>query len=553
MRLCIALAVGGAVLLVAGVLLFAIGEALRVGSPRSGPAAVTAGLILACCGLAVGVAVVIVAAVPSNPGQRSPYRRATADPAEEWLRPFRQHSVPGARQLPGSDPNALTGGSPGGLTGSSQVGRRQPVTPELAGESQPAARAAADWQYHGYADGGWQLSNADRAAADRAAADRAVADRAAAVPYSPAEPVPYWGPDARAGGNPPADPGWYEPAGYPAEPAAGYQPPRTDGYPTDAPQAWAGGYPEATEEAWAGGYPEPAEEAWAGGHPEPAEEAWADGYPEPGPDARGVAYPEPAGEAWAAGYQPPRTDGYPTDAPQAWAGGYPEPGPDARGAAYPERADSARGVAYPEPADSVRPLAYPEPARDAYPGTARDGWADGSRAARPAPTDGYRAHQAGWTNGIEPQWQAPAGADQAAAAGRREIRPQWPGGSAGEQSPAGAEPTDAEQTGPLPVVLPGASAVPRPSATQPARGPFESAGARSAAAEPAAPGGPADDPDAMHGQAAEAKLAQIKDLYVTAEAIGEDALDRHFDQVSQRQRDLIQEYFKQTGLGKHPQ
>jgi hypothetical protein len=45
------------------------------------------------------------------------------------------------------------------------------------------------------------------------------------------------------------------------------------------------------------------------------------------------------------------------------------------------------------------------------------------------------------------------------------------------------------------------------------------------------------------------KLDQIKDLYLTAEAIGEDALVRHFEQLSQRQRALISEYFERAGLG----
>jgi hypothetical protein len=44
------------------------------------------------------------------------------------------------------------------------------------------------------------------------------------------------------------------------------------------------------------------------------------------------------------------------------------------------------------------------------------------------------------------------------------------------------------------------------------------------------------------------KLDQIKDLYLTAEAIGEDALVRHFDALSQRQRALIREYFERAGL-----
>lgn len=48
---------------------------------------------------------------------------------------------------------------------------------------------------------------------------------------------------------------------------------------------------------------------------------------------------------------------------------------------------------------------------------------------------------------------------------------------------------------------------------------------------------------------AAAKLEQIKDLYLTAEAIGEDALATHFQQVSERQRQLIREYFDQAIKG----
>lgn len=48
---------------------------------------------------------------------------------------------------------------------------------------------------------------------------------------------------------------------------------------------------------------------------------------------------------------------------------------------------------------------------------------------------------------------------------------------------------------------------------------------------------------------APAKLDQIKDLYLTAEAIGEDALVKHFEEVSSRQRALIREYFEQSGFG----
>jgi hypothetical protein len=50
--------------------------------------------------------------------------------------------------------------------------------------------------------------------------------------------------------------------------------------------------------------------------------------------------------------------------------------------------------------------------------------------------------------------------------------------------------------------------------------------------------------------AAAAKLDQIKDLLITAEAIGEQNLDQHFEQVSQRQRELIREFFDQARPGR---
>ena len=63
---------------------------------------------------------------------------------------------------------------------------------------------------------------------------------------------------------------------------------------------------------------------------------------------------------------------------------------------------------------------------------------------------------------------------------------------------------------------------------------------------PPAPPPPMPDPEPEPSSLEDAKLDQIKDLYLTAEAIGEDALDRHFQQVSDRQRQLIREYFDQV-------
>ena len=75
-------------------------------------------------------------------------------------------------------------------------------------------------------------------------------------------------------------------------------------------------------------------------------------------------------------------------------------------------------------------------------------------------------------------------------------------------------------------------------------------------AEPAAPDAAhpdeaprADGPeDTAHAHAR--KLEQIKDLYLTAEAIGEANVDKHFDQLLAQQRELISEYFKQSNAAR---
>ena len=48
------------------------------------------------------------------------------------------------------------------------------------------------------------------------------------------------------------------------------------------------------------------------------------------------------------------------------------------------------------------------------------------------------------------------------------------------------------------------------------------------------------------------KLEQIKDLYLTAEAIGEANVDKHFDHLMAQQRELISEYFKQSNATRPP-
>lgn len=102
-----------------------------------------------------------------------------------------------------------------------------------------------------------------------------------------------------------------------------------------------------------------------------------------------------------------------------------------------------------------------------------------------------------------------------------------------------------------------------------ARGPFEPlvssadpAGAAASGVPPAVPGAVApdvtrtdqapnaagpDDPREATLRDRARKLEQIKDLYLTAEAIGEANVDKHFDQLLAQQRELISEYFRQPG------
>src|SRR5579875_3757507 len=82
------------------------------------------------------------------------------------------------------------------------------------------------------------------------------------------------------------------------------------------------------------------------------------------------------------------------------------------------------------------------------------------------------------------------------------------------------------------------------------RGPFEpllssAAGAAGDAAEERGAADGREDP----ARERERKLEQLKDLYLTAEAIGEENVDKHFDKLLARQRALISEYFKQSAAG----
>jgi hypothetical protein len=126
---------------------------------------------------------------------------------------------------------------------------------------------------------------------------------------------------------------------------------------------------------------------------------------------------------------------------------------------------------------------------------------------------------------------------QDAAPPARQNGPADPAESrrAAQSSPPAA--TELRMRGPFEPARKIATASPTPPAESPPVPPSSSA----AAARPMSQAAGSDvwSPTA-------AKMDQIKDLYLTAEAIGEDALDEHFQLVRERQRQLIKEYFDQA-------
>ena len=159
------------------------------------------------------------------------------------------------------------------------------------------------------------------------------------------------------------------------------------------------------------------------------------------------------------------------------------------------------------------------------------------------------------------------------------IRPLSPGRPAGPLGPAGPAPADADMfVYRDPGAQPGRPAADGPArdpaehdtaywydllaeATAPrreeTRGPFEplqsssgtssGPGVAATGTDPAGtePGQPSSDDTA---QARARNLEQLRDLYLTAEAIGEENVDRHFDHLLAQQRELISEYFRQSAV-----
>jgi len=96
-----------------------------------------------------------------------------------------------------------------------------------------------------------------------------------------------------------------------------------------------------------------------------------------------------------------------------------------------------------------------------------------------------------------------------------------------------------ETRGPFEPLKPSGGTSPGPGAA--------ATGTELAGTEPAGTG-PGQAPGDDTAQARARKLEQLKDLYLTAEAIGEENVGKHFDQLLAQQRELISDYFRQSAV-----
>ena len=107
-----------------------------------------------------------------------------------------------------------------------------------------------------------------------------------------------------------------------------------------------------------------------------------------------------------------------------------------------------------------------------------------------------------------------------------------------------------ESRGPFEPLLPSSGAPPRAARHQ-RSAPDAMTPTPAGLAEQPEPGAAGDEGPEEPAYAQARKLEQIKDFYLTAEAIGEENVDKHFDQLLAQQRELISEYFRQSAAARH--
>jgi hypothetical protein len=439
-RFALGLTIIGAAALIAGLTMILVGETLRLKSAHS-QGLVAGGEIAAICGLASGVALLVVVIV--GPADR-PLRRRGPGPAEQaWTPPGYVHEGWHARSDQEADQWPQERWDP-------------TASQHWDHQAGPGWQPEAEGQWSPAAAEGWRAAAADDW------------DRGQAGDGGPDEHGD-WGPGRYDSGTPDGHDGWDREA-WAHDGGGSWVAGGTDGW--IPPGQVPGGQPD-----------------WA----EPVRNEWA-------PGDHGALIPDGRG-GWA---QPPRND---------W---------DRATPAAPYLGDTADRQA-PGPA-------YGHAGDPAYGHVAGPAYGNGGDPAYGHVAGPAHGHLAG------------------AADGDADARLPAPG--AAVQDNGADDDRAADDTSPIPVIL--AAEVPG----LPPRSPQPNAAPKPFSVwEPARPR--AQPPDELyrpeHAEPPSAdtqeKIEQIKDLYMTAEAIGEDALVRHFDQLKKRQRSLIREFFEKAGLG----
>ncbi len=364
--------------------------------------------------------------------------------------------------------------------------------------------------------------------------------RTAGPGRAPGGPVPGARPGGRGQERPPS--GW----AAPQPPRPGYPPGMNPGGPGRMPHG-PGGQPVPPVPPHEYGRPREAPRAghpMPGRHGAPGREPFPPRGPGPGQSPRDASRPGPMGPGGPfrpGGPVPPRDPAYPPPGPgrtrdrgagrNAAGPGYGAPGaPGYRGPVDDVPFDGGyakviRASDHPvRPAGRARPPGFGRPAEPAPPTGAPAGvyvYRDtGDQPGGPAATgQGPVANDAAYWYDLPGSAAGPGAPPQSGEEARGPFEPlvssSDPPGTAGRSSPG-----------------PGAAepAVPDTAHADQAPGDFGAGGAPAESAYDRA-----------------RKLEQIKDLYLTAEAIGEANVDKHFDQLLAQQRELISDYFRQPG------
>ena len=540
-RLVIVLSVAAAVTVMIGVILMAAGVVMRMVTKHQ-PAHVTRlGLDVTAAGIAFGLVVLVVFAIARIGGAGKP--RPRAGRADHRRGAARQDPAAASRahgRAPGHGQDRLRAGAPpaGGHAG--RDGGARSARPHVLNPTNvysPGGLIDVPRDGHGPgAPGNQDIPEILRTAGPGAARGRAQ-DRPSSGRPGPPPPRHGYPP-----GMNPAGPGRapYGPGGRPVPP----MPPRDHGRPREAPRSGN----SAPGRASRPGHAAPPRDSGPLRDPGPARDGMGSGGPiRPGGPMppRDPGYPPPPGQgraqdrgtgrhAGGPGYAPPG-DRRPRAPGQASAPGHRRPA-EAPGTFEGGYAQVIRASDHPvRPAGPARPPGFgrlAEPPR---------------RPDAPGPADVFVYRDTSDHPG-DPAAAAPGPGENDAA--------YWydlPGTGAGTDAPAHVV---EESRGPFePLVSSADPGAPRrlpegPDAVQPAGpdAPRQGQVPRDAGPDDAREN--TGHEDTTYDRAR--KLEQIKDLYLTAEAIGEANVDKHFDQLLAQQRDLISDYFRQAGPARPP-